>query len=150
MSEETLSEQVMRAESSNDVGHDAQQPSGLPISYSLSHLTLSEKAMAFFESDPLLSPLIPLADQIMATNYLSEQRMAEYKMRVTDAVTTIMIDMDEDTEEGHKKLETAEIYLRQIIDGCKKGYRGKLATESKRVYRSETDEQPQKRGWLPW
>jgi len=124
-------------------------PSGLPIDYSLSHLTYSDKVMRFLESRPLLAPLVPLADQIMATQYFTPRQIAEYRMRLDDVVYSIMFSMDEDQEEGHRALETAQIYLRALIDGCLKGYRMKAVTEQKKVYSTEYQQQPpQRRGWL--
>jgi len=119
------------------------------VNQSLVHLTLSAEVMQFLKRHKVCEPLIPLADQIMATNFFSERRAMEYKLRVTDQVLVLKSALDEDQYSEHVVLDTAETWLRSLVDSCVKGYRGRLATEIRRVYRSE--EEPQrKRGWWPF
>lgn len=117
------------------------------INSSLAHLTLSEIIMEFMNSDPLLATLVPLADQICATNYLDDRGVALHKAMIDSAILHIKIYGDEDDQTGHAKLRTARQYLHSLIDGCRKGYRGRLATEIRRTIRTETGESPEKRRW---
>ncbi len=118
------------------------------VSSNLSHLTLSETIMEFMKKEPLLHPLIPLADQICATNLLDERGIALHKAMVDSAILRIKIYGDEDNQTGQAYLNTARIYLHQLIDGCLDGYRGRIATEVRRHYTTETmQHSPQKRRW---
>lgn len=147
MESQELHEQIRDREISADIINDM-TPSGLPIDYGLSHLTYSDKVMQFLTHYRILNPLIPLADQIMATQYFTPRQVAEYRMRLDDIILSIMFDMDEDQEFGHRILETAQIYLRALIDGNLKGYRMKAVTESRKVYTTEYQDQQEKKGWF--
>ena len=117
------------------------------INTSLAHLTLSEEIMEFLKEDPLLKSLVPLADQICATNYLDDRGVALHKAMIDSAVLHLKIYGDEDDQAGHANLRTARQYLHSLADGCRKGYRGRLATEIRRTIRTETGESPEKRRW---
>ena len=122
--------------------------SGPVANSSLVHLTLSDKAMEFLEKNDITRSLVPLADQICATNKLDDRGIALNKAMVDSAILHIKIFGDEDDQTGHGDLRTARIYLHQLIEGCKNGYRGALATESRRLIRTRSESSSEeKRGW---
>ena len=116
--------------------------------FNLSHLSLSNTVIKYLDADPILKDFKPLADQIMATNNLDDRNIRIYK-NTFDSMILERTMQGGLTRDQHRKLDVARIYLHQIIDGCRKGYRGALVTELRRVYRTERGEQPQeKKGWL--
>lgn len=118
------------------------------VNTSLAHLTLSEEIMEFLREDEITKTLVPLADQICATNYLDDRGVALHKAMIDSAILHIKIYGDEDDQRGQGNLRVARMYLHQLIDGCKKGYRGRLATEIRRTIRTESESQsPDKRRW---
>ena len=119
----------------------------LPVNFDLNHLTLSETAMEFFDSDERLKLLLPLVDQVSATNILDDRGIDLYRSMVSSQIYTLMMTIDEDDDEAFIKLNTGRQYLFNLIDGCYKGYRGRLATETKRVYRTESSGEGKKRKW---
>ncbi len=118
----------------------------LPVNWNLSHLTLSDIAQTFFASDPRLKDLSIFADQIVATNYLTQIKGNFYKAGLEAEVLTEMINSDE-SDPIHGALGKANLYLQNVIDGAFEGYRGKLATEVRRSYKVEEDEKEQDRRW---
>lgn len=119
-----------------DYNQDSYQ---MPVDFNLYHLTLSEETLEFFRSDENLCKVFPLIDQIVATNYLDDRGVELYRSMVTSLIIDLQIFMDEDDEEGFTKLNTARTYMFMLIDACKRGYRGRLATEVRRVYRTESE-----------
>ena len=118
------------------------------INSSLAHLTLSEKIMKFLEEDPITAPLVPLADQVCATNYLDDRGVVLNKALIDSAILHIKIFGNEDNHLGQARLRTARHYLHQLIDGCHRGYRGRLATEMRSTRRIETANlSPDNRRW---
>ena len=118
------------------------------VNSSLAHLTLSEKIMEFLEEEDITKTLVPLADQICATNWLDERGVALNKAMVDSAILHIKIFGNEDDHSGQARLRTARHYLHQLLDGCLKGYRGRLATEMRSTRRIETESlSPEKRRW---
>ena len=117
------------------------------INTSLVHLTLSHEIMEFLKSDDLLKSLVPLADQICATNYLDDRGVALHKAMIDSAILHLKIYGDEDNQMGHANLRTARQYLHSLADGCRKGYRGRLATEMRRTIKTEKGGSPERRGW---
>lgn len=120
----------------------------LPTNWNLAHLTLSPIALKFFEDRTILNDLLPLVDQIMATSYLDERGVDLFRCMINSQILEIMLWSDEEAEEDFNALDTARIYLFMLLEGMKKGYRGKLATELRRVYRREQEEAPKKKGWF--
>ena len=129
----------------NDYNKDYYQD--LPVNFDLNHLTLSETALEFFSEDEYLKLLVPLVDQISATNILDERGIDLYRNMISLQINTLMFTIDEDDDDAFIRLNTAKQYLFNLIDGCYKGYRGRLATETKRVYRTETGGEGKKRKW---
>ncbi len=117
----------------------------LPVNFDLNHLTLSETALKFFMEDDNLKLLLPLVDQISATNILDQRGIDLYRSMISSQIYTLMMVIDEDDDSAFIKLNTARQYLFNLIDGCYKGYRGRLATETKRVYRTESSGDQKKR-----
>lgn len=142
-----LHEVVQGHDQQRDLQRDLQQQ--IPVPYSLLHLTLSDTAMEFFSSNPNLSSLKPLADQIISTNYLNDQGVLLYKALVDSIIIKKKLQSNEDDQDGYATLDTVRIYLHALIEGCKGGYRGRLVTEMKRVYSAERKE-PEKRRWSLW
>lgn len=111
--------------------------------WNLRHLTLSETALKFFDSDPNLSDLAPLVDQICTTNKLDNSGIELYRCMLSSKILEKMAWSDEDDEIGFGNLDTARMYIYQVIDGTRGGYRGKLATILRRMY--TRDDAPMKR-----
>jgi hypothetical protein len=120
----------------------------LPTNWNLAHLTSSRTALIFFLSDPLLADLVPLVDQIVATNKIDERGRELYRCMISSQINEMMLWADEDDDSSFAKINTARLYLFMLIDGMKDGYRGKLATELRRVLRREVNPQPQRREFL--
>lgn len=116
-----------------------------PTNWNLSHLTLSQTALRFFDGDPRLMSLTPLVDQICATNLIDDRGRDFYRCLINSQIAEMQLWTDENDDTGFEKLNTARIYLFMLLDGMKEGYRGKLATELRRVYKKEAQE-PKKRG----
>ena len=102
--------------------------------WNLSHLTLSYTALKFFQDDPNLHDLMPLVDQICATNKLDYRGIELYRCMISSKILEKMAWSDEDDETGFANLDTARMYLFQLLDGTLDGYRGELATILKRKY----------------
>jgi len=118
----------------------------IPIDYNLGHLTLSDTILTYIDNNTILAPLKPLADQIFGTAKLDRRAVAGYKMKIKRIIIRIKMDLDEDNPTEHHVLRVAETYLNSYIESCLDGYRGKLATEIRRVFRQERDD-PDKRRW---
>jgi len=119
-----------------------------PVNFNLQHLTLSEEAVRFFKEDERLRKLVPLVDQVMATNKLDDRAASFYKYLADSLIIRLIMFTSEDDPGAHIKLHTARAYMYQLIDGARGGYRGRLATEIRRVYRTEESEPKRRRGWL--
>ena len=119
----------------------------LPVDFNLNHLTLSETALRFFSEDRMLRNLLPLVDQICATNCVDERGRDLYRSMIMSQIIELQMWSDEDDDEGFIRLNTAKQYLFTLLDGCVGGYRGRMATELKRTYRTETSEPSKKRRW---
>ena len=102
--------------------------------WNLSHLTLSYTALKFFQEDPNLHDLMPLVDQIVATNKLDYKGIELYRCMISSKILEKMAWADEDDETGFGNLDTARTYLFMLLDGTLDGYRGELATVLKRQY----------------
>ena len=113
--------------------------------WNLRHLTISDEALDWFKDDDYLYDFIPLIDQICNTNKLDERGIELYRCMITSMVAEKILWTDEDDQQGFDKLNTARIYLFSLLDGTKDGYRGKLATELKRVYKKQEQEKKKRR-----
>lgn len=120
----------------------------LPTNWNLSHLTISPIAIKFFTDHKILNDLLPLVDQIMSTSKLDNRGVELYQCMINSQILEIMLWTDEDEDESFQALNTARTYMFLLLEGMRKGYRGALATELRRVYRREQDEAPKKRGWF--
>ena len=118
-----------------------------PVNENLHHLTLSDLALKFLEKYPALAVLNPLVDQITATNYLDWNGAEYYKYYVDHMICTLQMGGFGETIEEYTAVDTIRAYLHQLIDGCKGGYRGRLATEIRRVYSRTPTQSPQKKRW---
>jgi len=119
----------------------------LPTNWNLYHLTLSRIAVDYFKKHKILEDFAPIVDQIMATNKLDWRGAEYYKYMVDELILKLYISGYGDSTEESKLIRIARVYMHQIVDGCKEGYRGKLATELRRVYRRDAEQQTeQKRG----
>lgn len=123
-----------------DYGYD------LPTNWNLSHLTLSQLAIDFFAQHESLHDLMPLVDQIMSTSRLDERGVDLYRCMINSQIAEVMLWTDEDDDKGFRALNTARIYLFMLLEGMRGGYRGRLATEVRRVYRREREEPAKGRG----
>jgi len=119
----------------------------LPVDFNLNHLTLSETAIKFFSEDPQLENLVPLIDQICSTNCIDDRGRDLYRSMIMSQIIELQMWTDEDDDKGFIKINTAKQYLFILLDGCLDGYRGRMATELKRTYRTETSEPTKKRRW---
>jgi len=120
----------------------------MPTPPSLIHLTVSDTALAFFEKYPILHDFKPLVDQLVSTNYFDDRQTEYYKRLIDELIIDLHITGYGDTGEEAQVLNIARSYMYQIIDGCRGGYRGRLATEIRRTYTSlNQPEQPKKKGW---
>lgn len=140
--EEPREEQIEYYDNQRDQGQE------LPTNWNLAHLTSSRTAKIFFLSDPLLKDLVPLVDQIVATNRIDERGRDLYRCMISSQIAEMMLWADEDDDTSFAKINTARLYLFMLLDGMKDGYRGKLATELRRVLRREGSEKPRKRGFF--
>ena len=113
--------------------------------WNLSHLTLSYTALKFFNDDPNLHDLLPLVDQICATNKLDYRGIELYRCMISSKILEKMAWADEDDETGFGNLDTARTYLFMLLDGTLEGYRGELATILKRKYDVQEVPQPRKK-----
>jgi len=130
------------AELRKDLNEDYYQDQ-MPTNFNLRHLSLSETVMKFFLTDKdLLADFMPLADQIMATNCLVERDIRIYK-NIFDSMIIERSMRGGLSRRQHGKLDTARLYMHQLIDGCRKGYRGALVTE--RVYKVNRNDETQER-----
>lgn len=120
----------------------------LPTNWNLAHLTISQIAVRFFDDNAILNDLLPLVDQIMATSNLDNRGIELYRCMINSQILEIMLWADEDADEDFTALNTARTYLFMLLEGMRKGYRGKLATELRRVYKREQEERPKKKGWF--
>ena len=146
-----MEENAVRQDSQEEQAeyYDAQRDLGQGLTnWNLAHLTSSRIAVRFFLSDPLLKDLVPLVDQIVSTNKIDERGRDLYRCMISSQISEMMLWADEDDDSSFAKINTARLYLFMLLDGMKEGYRGKLATELRRVLRREASEQPQKRGLL--
>ncbi len=120
----------------------------LPTNWNLAHLTISQITVKFFRDRAILADLLPLVDQIMATSNLDNRGVDLYRCMINSQIIEIMLFTDEDDNKAFSALNTARIYLFMLLEGMRKGYRGALATELRRVYRREAEPQPKKKGWF--
>lgn len=120
----------------------------LPTNWNLSHLTISPIALKFFTDHEILNDLLPLVDQIMSTSNLDNRGIDFYRCMINSQILEIMLWTDEDEDASFQALNTARTYLFMLLEGMRGGYRGKLATELRRVYRREQEEAPKKKGWF--
>jgi len=127
--------------------YDRRGDYSLPTNWNLAHLTISQIAVRFFNEHNILNELLPLVDQIMATSNLDNRGIELYRCMINSQILEIMIWTDEDANEDFRALNTARIYLFMLLEGMRKGYRGKLATELRRVYKREQEERPKKKSW---
>lgn len=118
----------------------------IPIDYNLGHLTLSDTMLTYIDAHDILHPLKPLADQIFGTANLDKRAIAGYKMKIKRVIIRIKMDLDEDNPTEHHVLRVAETYLNSYVESCLDGYRGKLATEIRRVFKQERED-PNRRRW---
>jgi len=118
----------------------------IPIDYNLGHLTLSDTMLTYIDAHDILHPLKPLADQIFGTANLDKRAIAGYKMKIKRIIIRIKMDLDEDNPTEHHVLRVAETYLNSYVESCLDGYRGKLATEIRRVFKQERED-PNRRRW---
>lgn len=128
-----------------DVGEDLSRAQ-TPVDFNMGHLTLSDTMLSYIDQQPILAPLKPLTDQIFGTAYLDRWGVYSYKMKVKRIILRIKTEIDEDNPEEHHALRVIETYLNSYIESCLGGYRGKLATEIRRIYKQE-NEAPEKRRW---
>jgi len=128
---------------------DLEDDFNLPVSWALDHLTHSKVALSFFNKHQVLHDLKPIADQIMATNYLDWRGAEYYKFLVDGIILNLMASGYGNSQYETRVLDVARTYLHQLIDGCKGGYRGRLATEIRRVFRTEINQPiPGKKGFF--
>ena len=136
--------QLERVDDNADKQRDyAREQRARETNWNLSHLTLSHTALEFFANDPNLHDLLPLADQICATNSLDYRGIELYRCMISSKILEKMAWADEDDETGFGNLDTARTYLFMLLDGTLDGYRGRLATVLKREY--EHTEAPQQK-----
>ena len=141
---EGTSVELVKADSNIDKNEDyTREHQTRDTNWNLSHLTLSYTALKFFNDDPNLHDLLPLVDQICATNKLDYRGIELYRCMISSKILEKMAWADEDDETGFGNLDTARTYLFMLLDGTLEGYRGELATILKRQY--EHVEAPQSR-----
>lgn len=142
-------ENLVEAEKSYDQRRDLLEnmDSNPEVTSNLSHLTLSETVMEYIDDNPILEPLRPLCDQIMATGSYSEREVRLYQNMIDAMIIRFKINADEDDQSGYECLDVIKLYLQQFISGCGGGFRAGMATESRRRSSYEVVEPPQKRRW---
>jgi len=137
-----------QSELDGDFSRDYQEDYELPVEWNLHHLTISKEALKFFHKHRVLHDFKPLIDQITSTNWLDWNGCEYYKYMVDGLILNLSVAGYGNTQDEQLVMNVARAYMHQLIDGCKGGYRGKLATEVKRTYRMESGQQQGKRGWL--
>ena len=137
---------ISEAELEKDMKEDYYQDQ-MPVNFNLAHLSLSSTVMRFLGSDKILEDFKPLADQLMATNNLDDRNIRIYK-NMFDSMIIERSMRGGLSKEQHGKLDTARLYMHQLIDGCRKGYRGALVTELRRVYKVDRSDETQERKGL--
>ena len=136
------------AERDSDLKADYGEDYDTPVEWNLHHLTISKQALKFFDRHVVLHNFKPLVDQITATNHLDWNGCEYYKYMVDGLLLNLNIAGFGNTQEEQSVINIARTYMHQVIDGCKGGYRGKLATEIKRTYRMDSGQSQEKRGWF--
>ena len=147
---QTRSGELAEAARDSDVDGDLGGDFGGFVESNMQHLTLSDIALRFFNKYKVLDDFKPLVDQISATNWLDWNGCEFYKYQVDGLLLNLNMAGYGDTQEEARVLGIARMYLHQLIDGCKGGYRGKLVTEVRRTYNiGGGGGEGKKRGW-PW
>jgi len=131
----------------SDVDADFGEDFGGFVESNMQHLTLSDIALRFFNKYRVLDDFKPLVDQISATNWLDWNGCEFYKYQVDGLLLNLNMAGYGDTQEEARVLGIARMYLHQLIDGCKGGYRGKLVTEVRRTYNIGGGEPQKKKRW---
>ena len=133
---ESLGERELQRSFKADYNDDLQ----LGTEWNVFHLSVSKTALKFFSRHEVLRDFKPLVDQISATNHLDRNEREYYKYMVDGQIMELYKDGYGDHPEESRVINVARQYMHNLIDGCKGGYRGKLVTEVRRVYRSERSE----------
>ena len=133
---ETIGERELQREFKSDFSDDLQ----LGTEWNVFHLSISKVALNFFSKHKVLRDFKPLVDQISATNYLDNREREYYKYMVDGQIMELYKDGYGDHPDESRVINIARQYMHNLIDGCKGGYRGKLVTEVRKVYRSERSE----------
>ena len=134
---ETLGDRELRRDFKADFDDDLQ----LGTEWNVFHLSLSKVALRFFSKHNVLRDFKPLVDQISATNHLDRNEREYYKYMVDGQILELYKDGYGDHPDESRVINVARQYMHSLIDGCKGGYRGRLVTEVRRVYRSERSEE---------
>lgn len=130
-----------------DFKEDFYEDYRLDTDWNVHHLSISKVALQFFSRHDILWDFKPLVDQLSATNHLDWNEREYYKYMVDGLVLDLYTQGHGDNSREAKIINIARQYMHNIIDGCKGGYRGKLVTEARKVYRTESSiETPPKRG----
>lgn len=139
----------MESEDYRDIGqvHDVQRGLNVevPVDYNMEHLTLSKTMQGFLNESKTTRILKPLFDQIVATNYLDKVGTVRTKFKNDIVLLKQRVWTFEDFQPDQNRLNVAQSYMHQLIDSTEKGYRGRLATEIRRVYRAEQQPTSKKR-----
>ena len=134
---ETLGERELQRSFKADYSDDLQ----LGTEWNVFHLSVSKVALNFFSRHEVLRDFKPLVDQISATNHLDRNEREYYKYMVDGQIMELYKDGYGDHPDESRVINIARQYMHSLIDGCKGGYRGRLVTEVRRVYRSERSEE---------
>ena len=133
---ESIGERELTRDFKSDYDDDLQ----LGTEWNVFHLSVSKVALNFFSKHKVLRDFKPLVDQISATNHLDRNEREYYKYMVDGQIMELYKDGYGDHPDESRVINIARQYMHNLIDGCKGGYRGKLVTEVRRVYRSERSE----------
>ena len=142
---QSRSEKFAEAVRDGDVNQDYGDDFNGFVESNMQHLTLSDIALKFFNKHEVLHDFKPLVDQISATNWLDWNGCEFYKYQVDGLILNLNMAGYGQTQEESRVLGIARMYLHQLIDGCKGGYRGKLVTEVRRTYNIGGGGEPQKK-----
>ena len=147
---QTRSSELAEAARDSDVDADFGEDFNSFVESNMQHLTLSDITLKFFNRHKVLHDFKPLMDQINATNWLDWNGCEGYKYQVDGLLLNLNMAGYGHTQDEARVLSIARMYLHQLIDGCKGGYRGKLVTEVRRTYNIGGGGGGEKKGRWPW
>ena len=101
------------------------------------------------EKHECFETLMPLADQVLATNWIDEQKARSLYLRIEDVFLQLELGGRLNTKEKWEASAVIRIYLHEVVNGAIKGRKGALITEKRRRITTDTGaSRPPKRGFF--